>query len=480
MMKPHPRNARLKGSALKPSRFIFGDALDEQGLEPCEYIVHTETPFFVCRLVGNDETPFEGEDQNDFASAVLFDDADNVSIYVCNHGFRLYDFTFRDEVPTAALLQQICDEAMKTYLRLQDVYREHESNRDAREMRVLSTMPLAPGARSEAVNALKSLALEACQQPMSRLRLTASVQQVLSGGDQAVMTETQLGLFAQPAARELLLQTARDCIAFPEVVRKDGSILSFELWALPFAFSRAQGGVWWHFPLLERVEPVLADALELPPKAILWMSPTLFTVEMLNERSCQDLVHLAPVMDAGCDFAPWDPVSSRATFEAARRTDDAQLLVSFLPFLVERGALSAEQARRCGRKALEAVMPLVQDAIGAEMEYGEAELYAPLPWWDALAAGIGSMNRKRLGLTLALSSARIGGKDGLEAEIEYQPEMLAFDVVIRQTGLDAAVARTTWMLVSDVAPDRDRAWGDLAGCLQEAGIPFKERLSRLH
>ena len=479
-MKPHPRNARVMGSALRPNRFIFGDAIDEQGLEPCEYIVHTERPFFVCRLVGNDETPFDGEDQNDFASAVLFDETDNVSLYVCNQGFRLFDFTFRDEVPTASQLQRICDEAMQTYFKLQDIYREQESSRDAREMRVLSAKPLAPAERAQAVASLKALALEACQQPMSRLHLTASVQHALAGGDQAVLTETQLGLVQEPEARELLLQTARHCIAYPEVVRKDGSILSFDLWALPFAFSRAQGGVWWHFPLLERVEPVLADALELPSKAILWMSPTIFTVEMLNERCCQDLVHLAPVMDAGCDYAPCDPENARATFEAARQTQEPQLLVAFLPFLVERGALPLDQARRCGRKALEAVMPLIQDAVSAEMEYGEAELFAPLPWWDALAAGIGGMNRKRLGLTLALSSVHFGGRSGLEAEAEYQPETQGYEVVLMQAGTDNVVARTLWLLVSDVAPDRERAWADLANCMREAGIPLRERTPRLH
>lgn len=78
MMKPHPPNARVKGAALRPNRFIFGDALDEQGLEPCEYLIHTEEPEFICRLLGNDETPFDGDDLSDFASALLFDDLDNV------------------------------------------------------------------------------------------------------------------------------------------------------------------------------------------------------------------------------------------------------------------------------------------------------------------------------------------------------------------------------------------------------------------
>lgn len=480
MMKPHPRNARVKGTALRPNRFIFGDALDEQGLEPCEYFVHTEVPRFVCRLVGNDETPFEGEDSEDFSSAMLFDASDNVTHYVCNQGFRLFDFNFLDEPPTAALLQQICDEAMQVYLDLQDIYRERDSNLQAREMRAFPLKPLLPAARSQAVAALKALAREAVNHPMRLVNLTASVQQAMAGGDQAVLTEAQLGLHGEAAARGLLLQTARDCIAYPEVVRKDGSILSFELWALPFAFSRAQGGAWWHFPLLERMETVLADAMELPSKAILWVSPTVFSTEMLNERACQDLVHLATVMDSGCDYAPWDPEDARATYEAARQTQDPRLLLMFVPFLVERGTLPVEQARRLARRALDAVMPLVQDAIGAEMEYGEAELFAPLPWWEALASGVSGVNRKRLGLTLALAAAHLGGMSGIEAEAEYQPEQLCYEVSLRKLGRPDVVARLPWLLVPDVAPDRERAWADLALCLREAGVPLTERVARLH
>jgi hypothetical protein len=480
MMKPHPRNARVRGSALRPNRFIFGDALDEQGLEPCEYFVHTENPRFVCRLVGNDETPFEGEDSGEFASAMLFDESDNVTHYVCNQGFRLYDFNFIDEPPTAALLQHICDEAMQVYLDLQDIYRERESGLQAREMRVYALKPLLPMARAQAVAGLKSLAHEAVHRPMSKVNLTAAVQQAMAGGDQAVLTEAQLGLLGDAAARNLLLQTARECISFPEVVRKDGSILSFELWALPFAFSRAQGGAWWHFPLLERVETALADALELPSKAILWISPTVFTMEMLNERACQDLVHLASVMDAGCDYAPCDPDDAHATYEAARQTQDPRLLLAFIPFLVERGSLPADQAKRLARKALDAAMPLVQDAVGAEMEYGEAELFAPMPWWDALATGVGGVNRKRLGLTLALAAAHLGGMTDIEAEAEYQPELQGYEVCLRRMGQPEVVARLPWLLVPDVAPDRERAWADLAFCLREAEVPLTERIARLH
>lgn len=479
-MTPHPRNARIKGESQPPSRFIFGDAVDASGLEATEYLVHTTAPAFVCRLIGNDFTEFAGRDTEAFASALLFEADANRSVYVCNRGLRLFDFVFSGDIPTAARLQAICDEAMSTYQRLHEAYAEREVGPRPREMRQGPTEPLPPAERSLAIRTLRDAARAASLDPMHRAGFAAQVQQALMGGDQAVFTEAQLSLLAEPAARALLVNSARDAIAFPEVVRADGSVVSFELWALPFAFSRAQGGVWWHFPLLERLETPLADALDVPEKAILWISPTLFTVDMLNERACQNLMHLASVMDAGCDFAPLDPASSRATYEAARKTQEAQLVISWLPFLVERGALPVDQARQLSRKALDAVMPLVQQAIGAEMEYGEAELFAPLPWWEALSAGVRAWNRKRLGLTVALIASKVGGLQDLEAVAEYQPELQGYEVGLKLQGSDALLARSPWLMVPDVAPDKDATWKDLCDCLREADIPLSETIVKLH
>ncbi|RQW28638.1 hypothetical protein EHS17_04165 [Rhodobacteraceae bacterium CH30] len=479
-MKPHPRNARIKGDPFVPNRFIFGDAVDDKGLEPYEYIVHTEAPAFICRLVGNDNMPFAGREAEGFASAVLYDEAENITHYVCNSGLRMFDFNFMEEPPTAAALQRICDEAMALYERLNKAYAEREANPMQREMRVIPTEPLPPAERQAAIVGLMDKAREALAEPMARMQLTAAVQQVLMGGDQAVFTEAQLGLLAEAPVRELLVETARGAIARPEVVRPDGSFASFELWALPLAFSRAKGGVWWHYPLMERVEVALADALEVPEKSILWVSPTIFTLDMLNERACQSLVHLAPIMDAGCDFAPADPEASRATFEAADQTPDAQLVLAWIPFLAERGVLRHEQVRKLSRKALDAAMPLVQQAISREMEYGEAELFAPLPIWDALEAGVRAWNRKRLGLTVAIAASSLASLRELEAVAEYQPELQGYDVALRRSQSKEIIARTPWLVVPDVASDRQACWQDLVDCMQEAGIALSEQQTRWH
>ncbi len=469
------------GAARAPGRFIFGDALDATGaLEACEYVIHTASPAFICRLVGNDTTEFEGRDDEDFASAILYDDVNNTSIYVCNSGFRLYDFTFTGAVPSAETLQSICDEAMDDYLQLQDIYKERELGYKQREMRSGPTEPLPPAARSEAIETLVGKTRQTLRDPVARIAFESAVRETISGGDQAVFTEAQLALQSEPAARERLIEAARDAIAFPEVVRQDGSIMSFELWALPFCFSRAKGGVWWHFPMLERVEPLLADALELPPNAILWLSPTLFTVDMLNERGCQNLIHLAPVMDAGCDFAPEDPDHARATFEAANRTTDPQWVVAWIPFLVERGSLNVDSARRFGRRALDAILPSIQEAISSEMEYGEAEIFAPLPWWEALAAGVMAANRKRLGLTVAMVLGKETSVSHLEAIVTYQPELSGYEIALRRLGQDAVLAVAPWLLVPDVAPDRRVAFDDLKRCLEQAGLKLVERAARLH
>ncbi|POA98828.1 hypothetical protein C2134_09600 [Chromobacterium sinusclupearum] len=481
-MKSLPRNARIRGEPFLPSRFIFGDAVDDEGLEGSEYLVHTESPAFICRLVGNDDTDFPGRESEGLASAVLYDEAEKITVYVCNLRLRLFDFNFYDEVePNVGQLQDICDEAMRAYQKLQKAYAERDAaGPPPREMRTGPTKPLPPAERQQAISQLIEQARLAVGKPMGGMQLAAAVQMALMAGDQAVFTEAQLALLAEPDARQLLIQRARDAVAFPEVLRKDGSVVSFELWALPFAFSRSQGGVWWHFPRLEALEVALADALEVPEKSILWISPTLFTVDMLNERGCQDLVQLAPVMDAGCDFAPLDPESSRATYEAARKTNDPQLVMAWIPFLVERGALPMDKARRLARRALDVAMPLVQQAVAAEMEYGEAELFAPLPWWEALSSGMRAWNRKRLGVTAALLAASQGGIDKLEAVAEYQPEIQGFEVALRVKGRDEVEARVPWLVVPDVAPDRDAAWRDLADCLREAGMPLSQSVARLH
>ena len=479
-MNPHHPDAHIKGSSLRPDRFIFGDALDAQGLTSCTYLVHTETPAFVCRWQMQDDKPFEGSDSDALSSALLFDENKQRSIYVCNQGIRLFDFNFMpSSTPRAIDLQRICDEAISTYLRLQKLDQQRNTMDAVREMRIFSTKPLPPAARAQAVAKLEKLAMDA-DQPMNKLRLMAQLQQDMGGGDPAVLTETQLALLSAPAARKSLLQAARECIAFPEVVRKDGSILSFELWALPFAFSRMQGGIWWHFPMLERIEPILAKALELPAKSLLWVSPTWFTCDMLYERSCQDLIHLAHVMDAGCDYAPVEHTNARASYEAARQAQDPKLVLAFIPFLIERGALSQSQATRRGRKALDAVLPIVKESIATEMEYVEAELFGPQPWWPAIHSAVQSVNRKRLGIALALAAVHLGGIQGLLAEAEYLPESQCYEIILYQRQDSAPLGRFTWLLAPDVATDRERALDDLAVCLREVGLPFHEKVPRLH
>ena len=46
-MKPLSPRSRLKGDPFLPNRFIFGDAIDQHGIEEYEYLVHTEQPTFV-------------------------------------------------------------------------------------------------------------------------------------------------------------------------------------------------------------------------------------------------------------------------------------------------------------------------------------------------------------------------------------------------------------------------------------------------
>lgn len=477
-MKPHPRNSQIQGDPFIPNRFIFGDAVEENGLEPYEYLIHTAEPGFVCRLVGMDQTAFAGREKDGFASAVLFDEEYNLTHYVTNSGFRLFDFNFWGEVPTAARLQKICDEAMQVYQRLHKAYAEREVAPKVRDFRLIPTKPLPPAERSRQIRQLQLLAKQALDDTLKRFELEASLRQTLSGGDQAVFTEAVLALQEDVPARDSLLAVGRDLLAFPDVMRPDGNMVSYELWAFPLMLSRAEAGMWWHFPRLEQLEPMLADILQLPPDTILWMSPTVFSSEMLAERNCQQLVHLAPTMDAGCDLALAEVKAARASFEAASRVKEPQLVLCWLPFIVERDKLPLAKVRELSQGLLEQAMPMVQQAVAAEMPYAEAELFLPLPWWEALATGVYAYNRKRFALNMAMLSVA-NNTNSLAAIAEYQPELQAFDVKIQDDD-GKTLSSLSWLVTPDLHPDRRIAWLDMRDFFRQMGISIQELAPRLH
>lgn len=126
-MKPLSPRSRLKGDPFLPNRFIFGDAIDQHGIEEYEYLVHTEQPTFVCRLMHR-AIPFDGADSEQFASAMLFDPEENVSYYTCNDGLAMTDFVFLgepDSEPNAGALQKICDEAVAAYWAIDEAYKNN-------------------------------------------------------------------------------------------------------------------------------------------------------------------------------------------------------------------------------------------------------------------------------------------------------------------------------------------------------------------
>ena len=67
-MRPIKASSSLPGDPFLPNRFIFGDAVDENGLEEFEYMVHTEHPAFICRILPQD-LDFRGSGGEGFRSA---------------------------------------------------------------------------------------------------------------------------------------------------------------------------------------------------------------------------------------------------------------------------------------------------------------------------------------------------------------------------------------------------------------------------
>ena len=69
-MKPLSPRSRLKGDPFLPNRFIFGDAIEAGGIEQYEYLIHTEQPAFICRIMRR-EIAFAGAEKNALAGAVI-------------------------------------------------------------------------------------------------------------------------------------------------------------------------------------------------------------------------------------------------------------------------------------------------------------------------------------------------------------------------------------------------------------------------
>ena len=484
-MKPLSPRSRLKGDPFLPNRFIFGDAIDQHGIEEYEYLVHTEQPSFVCRLMHR-AIPFDGADAEGFASAMLFDPEENVSYYTCNDGLAMTDFVFLgegDSEPTAGKLQKICDEAVAAYWAIDEAYKKNppELNEYGRRPRQLDPVQLEDSARLHAVAELARAARDALDTQERTPQLIAHTHTALHAGDPRVLAEALFALNDAPAARERLIDTARALIAQPEVARPDGSFIPYELWAMPLLYNTNHAGDCWFFPRLAELELALQKTLGIPYGKGLHVSPTLFTPDMLYASGCQVLSQLASMLDAGEAYIPGDIAAMRSAYQEGKQRFVPRMTLNWIVFAVEHDALDTTLLTE-PKPVLDALMQVIEAALGEYIDYAEATLFMPEPLWRSLSTGTRASNQQRLAFTSTLLDKRIGLAN-VHAHIELMPAQGAFQLKLQgadEQDNDTVETSFAWLMTPDIAPNREAALAELEAILQIHGIACDTYQDRLH
>lgn len=475
-MRTIKASSTLPGDPFLPNRFIFGDAVDAEGLEEHEYLVHTEEPTFVCRIVVQD-LEFKGSDAEDFRSAMLYDEAENVSYYACNDGVTLTDFNFYGTVePTAGVLQKICDDAIACYWAIDEAYKKREAE-PIRRLRVMKRETDESASVAERAASLAAAARGADSDPAAGIQLAVQTQAALNSNDPRIFTEAQLALVDEPQARNTLLSRARELIAFPDVARPDGSFKPYELWAVPLMYTVEHAGEGWYFPGLDGLEAVLREHYHLAPKVQLHVSPALFTHGMLRDTACQTLIHVADALDAGEVFVPEEVDVMRRRYEEERQNYLPRLTLNWIVFAVERGTLQGEHADP--QLLLDAMMPVIEQSMNAEIDYGEATIFQPEPLWQSFATGTQEYNVKRLMFCLSYLEKSIG-LNAVRAEVEYRPQASAWWLSLLHTRDGESLTSFAWLISPDLAPDRDAALVQLSELLQQFEISMVPPRDLLH
>ena len=476
-MKPIRSTSKLPGDPFLPNRFIFGDAVDNDAIEEYEYLLHTEHPAFVCRII-EQELDFRGSGGEGFKSAMLFNEEENVSYYACNEGITFTDFNFFGEAePAAGVIRKICDDAVQAYWAIDAAYKKKE-NQPLRGLRVLKREAADNDDTVSRASRLADAARAAASDPVAGMQLAVQTQTALIGNEPRVLTEAQLALLGEPAARELLLARARELISHPDVARPDGSFKPYELWGIPLMYTVNHAGDCWYFPKLSELENVLREAFGLPGKAALHVSPVLFSHDMLREANCQTLVHVAAALDAGEAFVPEDVEAMKKRYDEERQRFMPRLTLGWIVVAVERGTLGAE-ALQDPNALLDAAMPAIEQAMNVEIDYGEATIYQPEPVWESLATGTAEYNQKRMTFTAALLEKNVGLSE-VQAEIEYRPQQSAYWLTIKNKHDGEALTSFAWLIAPDLAPDRDGALEMLTQTLKDIGIAIASMRDTLH
>ncbi|AOY94259.1 hypothetical protein BKK79_17700 [Cupriavidus sp. USMAA2-4] len=107
-------------SDLPMPRFIWGFAIatgkgGEIMHDEFEYLTHTRSPRFTCRVVELEDMPGDGEEGGIDGRIVHYDEPRRL-FYITDAGMALVNFELFDKLPERQKLKRVCDEAIANWM----------------------------------------------------------------------------------------------------------------------------------------------------------------------------------------------------------------------------------------------------------------------------------------------------------------------------------------------------------------------------
>ncbi|MEM5427003.1 hypothetical protein [Cupriavidus oxalaticus] len=119
-------------SDLPMPRFIWGFAViagksGEVMHDEFEYLTHTRSPRFTCRVVELEDMPAESEEDAIDGRIVHHDDPRRM-FYITDAGMALVNFQLFDKMPDMQKFKRVCDEAIANWMLRREFLDEEEED----------------------------------------------------------------------------------------------------------------------------------------------------------------------------------------------------------------------------------------------------------------------------------------------------------------------------------------------------------------
>lgn len=97
--------------------FVWGEAADEAGLHPDEFLIHNRHPRFECRVISDDYDDADYDGMPPISPGLVAEDPETGKrVYGNSVGLIFTDFVFIGGVPDVDALAKACDAATANYV----------------------------------------------------------------------------------------------------------------------------------------------------------------------------------------------------------------------------------------------------------------------------------------------------------------------------------------------------------------------------